>query len=306
MRVLITGGSGALGSEVCERLESEDHETVVFDLAAPQRGTGSHWARGDIRDGLDLADAARSHRVEALIHLASLLTFDTTANPKRAVEVNSMGMVNALEVARILGIRRFVWASTAGVFARASGEAIIANDAPYRPADVYGGTKVLNETLAGQYSRDYGIEAVGLRFPLMLGADQPTSLSGLLGVELIEKPLRGVPGRLPYSDDTANWLWIGDASRAIVMAALSDSVIAGNYNVGGDVRPLKEAVGIITDLIPGAEIVTEPGVFGLEFRLDSSLLEQNLGFRAEWRLEDQLAELVRRARTRLELEGASR
>jgi nucleoside-diphosphate-sugar epimerase len=88
-----------------------------------------------------------------------------------------------------------------------------------------------------------------------------------------------------------------------VLAAVSETATAGTYNLGGDVRPLKDAVAIIEELVPGARISTEPGVFGLEFRLDTSLVEERFGFRPEWRLEDQLRELVRRARARLEAES---
>ncbi len=300
MRVLVVGGSGSLGSEVCRCLSADGHHAVIFDLFPPPSEFGDEWARGDIRDGLAIASAAREHDIEGIIHLAALLTFDASSDARRAIEINSMGMANALETAKILGIRRFVWASTAGVFARSAGSESIANDAPYRPADVYGGTKVLNETLADHYHVRFGLETIGFRFPLMMGAAQPTSLAGLLGTELIEKPVRGEPSTLPYSDDTPNWLWIGDAARALVMAAASESVTAGTYNLGGDVRPLRDAVAIIQELVPGARITMEPGVFGLEFRLDTSLVEERFGFRPEWLLEDQLRELVRRARGRLE------
>jgi nucleoside-diphosphate-sugar epimerase len=288
-----------LGSEVCRCLRADGHRAIVFDLFPPGDDNGAEWVRGDIRDGLAIVRAAHEHGVSSIVHLAALLTFDAGSDARRAIEINSLGMANALEAARILGIGRFVWASTAGVFAKSAGAPSIANDAPYRPADVYGGTKVLNETLADHYHGRYGLETVGFRFPLMMGAAQPTSLAGLLGTELIEKPVRGEPSTLPYSDDVPNWLWIGDAARALMIAAVADTVTAGNYNLGGDVRPFTDAIAIIEQLVPGARISTEPGVFGLEFRLETALVEERFGFTPEWQLEDQLRELVERARSRL-------
>jgi UDP-glucose 4-epimerase len=293
MRVLVTGGSGALGSEVCSRLTSDGHEPIAYDLAPPQ-DAATEWFRGDTRDGVVLIEAIRTHDVAAVVHLASLLTLEAKANPRLAVEINSVGMVNALDAARILGVRRFVWASTAGVFAAGAGPGTIANDAPYRPLDIYGGTKILNETLADHYHHAYGLETIGLRFPVMTGAGQPTSLVGKLRTALVEKPVAGEPSLVPFADDIPNWLWIGDAARAIALATMSSSAPAGNYNVGGDVRSLRDAIAIVQKLVPGASIEAEPGIVGMELRVDASLFEERFGFRHEWPLEDQLAELVRR------------
>jgi nucleoside-diphosphate-sugar epimerase len=295
MKVLVTGGSGALGSEVCHWLRGGGHEAIVFDVAPP-REAAAGWFRGDIRDGVALLEAVRTHNPAAIVHLASLLSLETRANPRLGVEINSIGMVNALDAARILGVRRFVWASTAGVFS--AGPETVANDAPYRPLDIYGGTKILNETLADHYHRTYGLETIGLRFPAVMGAARPTSQVGMLGEALIEKPVAGEPSAVPFADDVPNWLWIGDAAQAITLATTSTAGPAGNYNIGGDVRPLRDAIAIARDILPGASIEAEPGIAGLEIRLDSSLFEERFGFRPEWRLEDQLAELIRRARAR--------
>lgn len=295
MRLLVTGGSGALGSELCGALVGADHEPVVFDLAPPLDATVP-WIRGDIRDGIAIIEAVKASKPATIVHLASLLSLETTSNPRLALEINSIGMANALDAARILGVPRFVWASTAGVFAAAAGPGTIANNAPYTPADVYGGTKVLNEMLADHYRNVYGIETVGLRFPLMMGSARSTSLVGRLGQALVEGPATGTPTVVPFADDVPNWLWIGDAARAIVLAALSTPCAPGNYNVSGDVRPLRDAIAIVMDLVPEALIDAEPGTTGLELRLDSSAFESHFGFRPEWKLEDQLAELIRRAR----------
>src|SRR3954465_11587612 len=102
MRVLVTGGAGALGFEVCSSLTAAGHEPVAYDLVPPQDGAAG-WFRGDIRDGAAIVEAIRSHDVGAIVHLASLLTLDAKANPRLAVEINSPGMANAPDPARVLG-----------------------------------------------------------------------------------------------------------------------------------------------------------------------------------------------------------
>jgi nucleoside-diphosphate-sugar epimerase len=133
----------------------------------------------------------------------------------------------------------------------------------------------------------------------MLGAGKQSGLSGRISAELIDKPVRGEPGRVPYGDDAASWLWVEDAARALVLAARADNLGAPAYNIGGESRTLRDAAEIARRLIPGAEITLKPGSAGLHHNLDTSAAERELGFRPEWGLEDQLRELIRRARATL-------
>lgn len=302
MRCIVTGGSGALGAAVCVALADAGHSAVSYDLAPPEL-PGVEWFRGDIRDGMAMIEAARS--ADAIVHLASMLATESKTAPRLAVEVNCVGMANALETARILEIKRFVWASSAGVYGLYPGDVVIANDAPYRPPNVYGATKVLNELLAQHYFDAHGIETVGLRFTLMMGTGKPRGLSGLLSTALIDKPVMGEPARVPYGDDAPNWLWIEDAARAVLLAATGRATKTRSFNICGEVRPMTDAVAIIQNLLPGASLELEPGAWGLEHHLDTAPIETELGFTPQWGLEKQLAELVRRAELRRESGTAS-
>jgi nucleoside-diphosphate-sugar epimerase len=304
MRYLVTGGGGLLGASVCRRLLADGDEVVVYDLAVGAdlvRAVGAEMARaltirGDVNDGLHLLGVAKERRVDAIIHLASLLAVESQAHPAQAVHVNCGGMANALETARVLGLRSLVWASSAAVFAGYTDGRLVAGDAAYAPGNVYGGTKVLNEVLAAHYHRAHGLAATGLRFTLMLGAGKQSSLSGRISAELIDKPVRGEPGRVPYGDDAVSWLWVEDAARALVLAARAENLSAPAYNIGGETRTLREAAEIARRLVPGAEITLKPGTAGLHLNLDTSAAERELEFHPEWGLEDQLRELIRRAR----------
>src|SRR5438552_10767643 len=125
MRYLVTGGAGVLGASACRQLLAGGDEVVVYDLAVGptlERALGAETARaitvrGDTTDAFHLLSVARERQVEAVIHLASLLGGPSSEFPARAVHVNCGGMVNVLETARFLGLKRVVWASSAGVFA---------------------------------------------------------------------------------------------------------------------------------------------------------------------------------------------
>jgi nucleoside-diphosphate-sugar epimerase len=304
LRYLVTGGAGVLGASACRQLLAGDDEVTVYDLGVSptlERTLGAESARaivvrGDTTDAFHLLSVARDRRVESIIHLASLLGGPSSDFPARAVQVNCGGMVNVLETARFLGIKRVVWASSAGVFAGHTGAGLVAEDAPFTPTTIYAGTKVLNEVIARHYRRAYGIEATGLRFTLVTGAAQPASLAGQILAELVHKPVRSQPGRVPWGDDTPSWLWVDDAARALVLAARAPGRLARTYNIAGDRRPLRDAAEIVRALLPGVEITLEPGVGGLAHHLETTAAERDLGFRPEWTLEAQLRELIREAR----------
>lgn len=307
MRYLVTGGAGTLGARVCQQLLQGGDEVVAHDLGPGDTLAGvvgedvaqRILVRGDITEGLHLLHTCREQGVEAIVHTASLLSAASIANPAQAIRINSGGMANVLETARILGIRRVAWASSAGVFGGYQHDSVVANDAPYRPANVYGGTKVLNEVLAEQYCRLHGLETIGMRFTLLVGPMPHGGFNGIVWRELIDKPVRGLPSRVPFADDTPGWLWIDDAARSLVLAArATNSTTSRAFNVDGDVRSVREAAAIVRRLVPGADITLEPGTGGLHRWLDTAPVEKELGFTIEWRLEDQLRALVDAARAR--------
>lgn len=95
MKVLVTGGSGFIGTHVCHELEQRGHQPVVFDRAArPQSFHESYF--GDIRDATHVTEAIA--HTDAVIHLAGVLgTQETIANPYPATETNVLGGLNVFQ-----------------------------------------------------------------------------------------------------------------------------------------------------------------------------------------------------------------
>lgn len=97
MKILVTGGTGFIGSHVIDQLHLDGHEAEVFD----HRGRGGFL--GDIRDSTAVTEAM-SH-VDGFIHLAGILgTQETLKNPRPAVETNILGGLNVLEAASQYGV----------------------------------------------------------------------------------------------------------------------------------------------------------------------------------------------------------
>ena len=95
MKVLVTGGSGFIGSYVCDELRSLGHEALAFDH---HRHDGHEVFLGDVKDASAVTDAAA--HVDRIIHLAAVLgTQETITNPRPAAEVNILGSINIFEAA---------------------------------------------------------------------------------------------------------------------------------------------------------------------------------------------------------------
>jgi nucleoside-diphosphate-sugar epimerase len=131
----------------------------------------------------------------------------------------------------------------------------------------------------------------------MLGAGKALGTSGFLSRELIDKPVRGEVGQIPWGEESVSWLWMEDAARAVLLAATAPATRTRNFNLSGDLRPMKDAATIVMDLLPGARIELGSERRGMEHRMDSHVAAEELGFTSEWKLEAQFAELVRRAKT---------
>lgn len=326
MRYLVTGGAGYLGAVICEQLLRGGDEVVAYDVtpgAVLPRLIGKERARevtvrGDVTDGMHLLRTAKERGVDAIVHMAAVLGYALNSNPPRGIRINVMGTTNVLETARILGLRKVVYASSISVFRGYQAGEDVPNDARYQPINIYGGSKIMAELTASYYTQAYGLDTAGIRFSYMIGvarqfrasdSNAPQAGSGPVQVasivpdfwkvflrELIEKPCRGEPGRVPFGDDVANWLAVEDAARAVVLAARSGPTPSRAFNISGDVRPIGEAVSFVRQLIPGAEISAEPGRHDLQESPDASVLERELGFKLAWRMEDQIAALIEHAR----------
>ena len=119
MRVLVTGGSGFIGSHVVDKLRARGHEPVIYDLRpSPWHADASapvDTVLGSITDREALERAL--HSCDAVAHLAAVADVnDVHASPEAAERVNARGTVAVLEAARRAGVKRIVYASTIWVY----------------------------------------------------------------------------------------------------------------------------------------------------------------------------------------------
>lgn len=178
-KILVTGGAGFIGSNLCEHLLSENYEVVCLDnfstghrhnLAVCLANPAFTLIEGDIRNFDDCAKAVRG--ADYVLHEAALGSVPRSINdPITTNAVNIGGFLNMLIAARDAGVKRFVYAASSSTYGDSKSlpkvEEVIG-----KPLSPYAITKYVDELYADICSRLYGIETVGLRYFNVFGRKQ--------------------------------------------------------------------------------------------------------------------------------------
>lgn len=313
MRYFVTGGSGFIGAYLVRDLLQAGHEVTIYELAPQPEFLGeivggageARLVRGDVTDFPALLRAMREAGAERVVHLASLLTGASEANPLRAVRVNVEGTLHAFEAALAAGAGKVVWASSIAAFGRGAdgpGE-VLANDAPHAAVNLYGAGKSFLETAAAAYRRDRGLDAVGLRFTIVYGYGKSLTVERGSGVtfleELIDKPALGEPSQLDNGDDVLDFSYVEDCARAIVLASEAAAAPSPALTVPGDDARVADAAAIVRELLPDARIeVRAAGPPRHRRGYDREGAAREIGFRPAYGLREGLRRTVAALRER--------
>jgi UDP-glucose 4-epimerase len=172
MKVLVTGGAGYIGSVTAAALLDAGHAVTVFDnLATGHRAavpSGASLRVGDIRSKDDVRSCL-AERFDAIIHFAaSIEAGESMVDPGKFFENNTCGALNLIESAVRHGVGRFVFSSTAAVYA-GQDESIKETD-PIAPVNAYGATKLMVEQMLAWYRQIHGLRYGVLRYFNACGA----------------------------------------------------------------------------------------------------------------------------------------
>lgn len=236
-RALVTGGAGFIGSHLVERLlEQGLSVSVLDDLSVGKKEHVPAEARlivGDVRD----PDAVRNALGDAdvVFHLAAHVSIRASMDGfLHDAEVNVMGTVNVLDVcARSKTVRKFICASSMGVYADAPSPDPIDENHPARPASPYGVGKLASEQYVQLVSRTAGFESVCLRFFNTYGPRQTYTPYVGVATIFVRRLLAGQrPVIFGDGEQCRDFVNVQDIARANVLAMQRDGVDGQVFNVG--------------------------------------------------------------------------
>jgi UDP-glucose 4-epimerase len=261
MDVLVTGGSGFIGSHVVDQLLAAGHRPRILDTRpsphhAPDRVP---LVLGDLAD-LDAVTAAMDG-CDAVIHLAASADVnDVRQDPVDAEERNARGTLHVLEAARRRAVARVVYASTIWVYSDTPAEIHVESLPLHAPAHLYTATKLAGEHYCHAYGELYGVEHTILRFGIPYG---PRARPAAVVPAFVAKALAGEPLTLAGDgSQSRRFVYVEDLAEGVVRAL--DPVAAGRtYNlVGSEDTTIREIAETVRDIVGDVELTFTPGRSG--------------------------------------------
>lgn len=302
MTVLVAGGGGFIGSHLVRALVDKGESVVVFGRTLNTSLLGDiagrvKLVRGDASNLADVLHAIKENAVSDVYHLIALLADVSQRQPLWAFKVNTESTLNFLEAARILGLRRIVFASSVAVY-DTKATLPVTESSPLRPASVYGETKVASEFYGMHYHKLFGVDFRALRFTTLYGPGKSGGSTGICSL-LIEQSALGQPVEVDAADAVTDWLYIKDAVRSLLLAREVDSPGERIYNIGAGSYSVREVVNMVKKLIPDASIrLRSERTFPWPAAYDWSKAHEELGYDPLFGIEEGIKDFIDEVRKR--------
>nr|KHM48515.1 Vi polysaccharide biosynthesis protein VipB/TviC [Coprobacter secundus] len=314
MKILVTGGAGFIGSNLCEKLLQDGHEVVCLDnfsTGKPENiqlffsNSKFKLIVGDIRNISDCNNAVDG--VDYVFHEAALGSVPRSIkDPITTNSVNIDGFLNMLVASRDVGVKRFIYAASSSTYGDSASLPKV-EDIIGKPLSPYAITKYVNELYADIFSRTYGMECIGLRYFNVFGRKQNPDGAYAAVIPLFVKKLINhespvINGDGEYSRD---FTYIDNVIQMNLLAMSVENEEAVNtvYNTAYGERTtlnqlvsyLKEYLTLYDSEIAKVDIVHGPNRLGdIPHSLASiEKAKSLLGYRPLYSMKDGLKEAVK-------------
>ena len=303
MTVLVTGANGFVGVNIVRRLAQKGATVVALARRPPDpetlrfladEGERIVWVTGDVRDRAGLVGLAQQHQVDRLVHNAAMTPSALVEQQQSAtvVDVNLMGTVNALEAAREVQARRFVFVSSTGLYgAPTKPHRLLSEDEPIQTSKLYTICKSASEQLCRRYHEVHNLSTVVGRLGSAYGPMERASKSrenmSILYI-LAHRALAGEQIRVFGADRLRDFCYVEDIADAFARLVDADTLTWPIYNLATD-RPIttRDALDALLELCPdfGWRAMDQPGKADIAIvpdqeraALDMSRLRRDVNF----------------------------
>ncbi|HEY2711156.1 MAG TPA: GDP-mannose 4,6-dehydratase [Chthoniobacterales bacterium] len=261
MKILVTGGAGFIGSHLVEKLLVDGHEVVILDdfndFYDPQikRGNIASFTddvavyQVDLRDAQAVRGVFHGERFDTIVHLAARAGVrPSLAQPQLYYDANVNGTLHLLEASRVVGIERFIFASSSSVYGLAKTVPFSEDLHLTQTVSPYAATKIAGEFLCSTYSHLYKMRVVGLRFFTVYGPRQRPDLA-------IHKFTRRIWRDQPidqFGDGTTrrDYTYIDDIIQGVVASLDYEGPLFDIFNLGeSETIQLKDLIAAIEETL---------------------------------------------------------
>ena len=312
--ILVTGGAGFIGSNLCEALLIKGNKVVCLDnFATGKRENVAHLTaddnftliEGDIRKLEDCLKASQG--VDYVLHQAALGSVPRSIkDPIKSNDVNVSGFLNMLVAARDNGVKRFVFAASSSTYGDSESMPKV-EDIIGKPLSPYAITKYVNELYADIFSKTYGLETIGLRYFNVFGRKQdPNGAYAAVIPKFVSQLMKGespvINGDGNYSRD---FTYIDNVIQANLLSLVTTDEKAINtvYNVAyGDRNTLNDLMGYLKEYLSefdskilNVDVIYGPNRAGDIPHSHASVAKakENLNYNPQFTLQQGLKEAVK-------------
>ena len=263
MNILVTGSAGFIASHLIEEL-LKDENNFIIGIDNFYSGTKENldfiksidsknrfqFIEGDIRDFEQLNKIIKDKQIEQIYHLAAIVSVqESIANPILSNEVNVKGTLNILESARLSGVKRVVFSSSAAVYGDEPTQPKNENSIT-KPISPYGYEKLMGELYMKLYSDLYGVETICLRYFNVYGERQSATSDYSGVISIFEKKFKDneIPNIYGDGEQYRDFVYVKDVAKANIKAMNTPNISGEVFCVGTSRKvSINDLVSILND-----------------------------------------------------------
>lgn len=253
MVVLVTGGSGFIGSHVVDVLVDRGLTVRVFDKAKPLRAD-VEWCKGDLLSKEDTYSAAQD--VDAVFHLAAIADVNVaTTDPQLCLSVNELGTLNLLQACSGREVDQFILASSVWVYGKAS--EMVTEETPLPLAnDVYTKTKIGQEHLVHSWCQSHSLPYTILRYDIPYG---PRMRGNMAIAAFVRRAMKKEPITI-FGDGNQGrcWIFVTDLAEANCLAMKQEARNQTMNLAGREFVTISEIVKLLSKTFSDFPVRHEP------------------------------------------------
>jgi len=303
LKIFVTGGAGFIGSALVNSLLEKNHVVTIFDNFSNSKeekisnvlNKGSTIIKGDVTNYGELAKALNGS--DFVVHLdAQISVEESIKKPELTHSINVGGTENLLKACVANKVNKIILASSAAVYGQPK-ELPLTESSPISPISPYGQSKVEMEKLLEEFSKNYGLNGISLRFFNIYGKGQTDEYAGV-----ITKFMKNISENKPLiifgdGSNTRDFISIVDVVDSILSAIEKIEGKKGNYyNIAtGNYISIKELAELILSTSgKNLDIKYEPPKEGdiVHSQTTINLAQKELGFLPKVKLSDGLKKLL--------------